>query len=336
MRRVHQHRMEQADPQAGDTPLVGVIVVAYNSRRHLARQRAALEAQTEQRWKLIVIDNASAPDERPRQKELPGGARIIQSDENLGFAAANNRAAAQLDTPFLVFLNPDAFPEPTWLAELLAAAQRLPDVDAFGSTQISDLHPSRLDGAGDEMPFFAIPYRAFHGASRALNPEEGECFSACAAAALYRADAFHKLGGFDERLFCYCEDVDLGYRLRLGGGVTMQVTNAAVRHIGGGASPTADRLGARNALWVFVKNTPLPLLIVLSPLHATATIMRASAHALQGRFHTWRGVWEGVRGLGQIWRARRKVHEGRAAGSRDIARALIWSPLRVLARASKR
>src|SRR5262249_3235031 len=161
-----------------------------------------------------------------------------------------------------------AFPEPNWLAELLAAAKRWPHAAAFGSTQISDRQSSRLDGAGDEMSCFGVPYRAYYGAPRDLNPDEGECFSACAAAALYRTASFRALGGFDERLFCYCEDVDLGYRLRLSGGATVQAARAIVRHIGGGRSAFADRLGARNALWVFVKNTPLPLLFLLAPLHA--------------------------------------------------------------------
>lgn len=43
---------------------------------------------------------------------------------------------------------------------------------------------------------------------------EEEIFSPCAAAALYRRDAFVEAGGFDESFFCYAEDIDLGFRLR--------------------------------------------------------------------------------------------------------------------------
>ncbi|HVY85326.1 MAG TPA: glycosyltransferase family 2 protein [Caulobacterales bacterium] len=328
--------MTEQTPTPEATPLVGVVVVAYNSRRHLARQRAALEAQTEKRWRLVVIDNASRPEERPMVGDLPRDARLIQSETNLGFAGANNRAVAELDTPFVAFLNPDAFPEPMWLAELLAAAERWPHADAFGSTQISDEDTAQLDGAGDEMHGFGLPYRALYHKPASLNPPEGETFSACAAAALYRMPAFHQLGGFDERLFCYCEDVDLGYRLRLRGGTTIQASRAVVRHIGGTRSPFADFHGARNRLWVFVKSTPPLLFWTTAPFHVLATLTILCAHLLRGRMASVRGFAAGLVGLLQIVRARGEVQRTRKVGSGAMARVMIWSPLRVLARGAKR
>ena len=56
--------------------------------------------------------------------------------------------------------------------------------------------------------------------------------SPCAAAALYRRDAFMDAGGFDTSFFCYLEDVDLGFRLRLMGHRSTYVPEAVVEHIG--------------------------------------------------------------------------------------------------------
>ncbi|HWA00035.1 MAG TPA: glycosyltransferase family 2 protein [Caulobacterales bacterium] len=317
-------------------PVVGIVVVAYNSRRHLARQRAALEAQTEKRWRLVVIDNGSRAEERPVADDLPAGAAIIQSETNLGFAAANNRAAANLETPFVAFLNPDAFPEAHWLAELLAAAARWPNADAFGSTQLSDASPTLLDGAGDEMHGFGLPYRALHRKPLSRNGPEGECFSACAAAALYRIETFRALGGFDERLFCYCEDVDLGYRLRLRGGMTIQATRAVVRHIGGARSDFADFHGARNRLWVFVKNAPPILFWLTAPFHLMATIAILIVHSLRGRVASVQGFLAGLAGLREAFDARRAMQLARSVSSATVARAMIWSPFAMLGRAPKR
>lgn len=97
--------------EAGPHPRVAVIVVTYNSRRHFAAQKAALEAQSAP-FELYVVDNASAADERPRAGDFPDGALILQMEDNLGFAAANNRAAALFDGDFIALLNPDAFPAP--------------------------------------------------------------------------------------------------------------------------------------------------------------------------------------------------------------------------------
>lgn len=329
--------MPSADPSS-NAPLIGIIVVAYNSRRFLARQRAALEAQTEKRWRWVLLDNASAPDQRPSQAELPEGALLIQSETNLGFAGGNNAAVQHLDTPFIALLNPDAFPEPNWLEELLAAAARHPDASAFGSTQIADETPELLDGAGDELFAFGIPYRALHGRPLARNRAEGETFAPCAAAALYRTDAFRALGGFDERYFCFGEDVDLGYRLRLRGGKAIQATRAVVRHVGGGASGSdfSEFHGARNRLWVYFKNTPSPFFEVLMLWHIVATLAVLLARPKAQREAAINGFTEGLRGLEAIGRARRETQATRTVSPWRIARAWIWSPFGFMARAPKR
>jgi GT2 family glycosyltransferase len=93
-----------------------VLIVTFNTRRWLARQRLALLRQCDQRFEIIVVDNGSRPEERPGPDDVPPGARIIQLSENCGFARGCNIAAAAAHTDLLVFLNPDAFPFPDWTA----------------------------------------------------------------------------------------------------------------------------------------------------------------------------------------------------------------------------
>ena len=81
-----------------------------------------------------------------------------------------------------------------------------------------DAAPDHLDGAGDSYHVSGRAWRNGHNAPVATWPAgEYEVFAPCAAAALYRRAAFEEIGGFDERFFCYFEDVDLGFRLRLRG-----------------------------------------------------------------------------------------------------------------------
>lgn len=317
---------------AAASSAVDVVVVSYNSAAHLPRLYASLAAQTHANWRLILWDNASEPDQRPDPANAPPGTQVVQSPENLGFAAGNNRAAALGSGPFIAFLNPDAFPEPGWLSALLAAAQRWPQAGAFGSTQINASDESQWDGLGDVLFAAGIPYRAGFGRPRTgAPPPEGETFSACAAAMLIRRQVFEAVGGFDERLFCFCEDVDLGFRLRLLRQASVQVPEAVVHHVGGAStgrrSAFADRLGVRNRLWVYAKCMPGLLFWPFLPAHLALSGLLLLSYPLTGRgFAGWRGLWEGLRGLGAIFQARAEVQRSRTAPIGEIARALAWAP----------
>jgi N-acetylglucosaminyl-diphospho-decaprenol L-rhamnosyltransferase len=314
------------------TPLATIVVVSFNSARWLARQRAALDAQTERRWRLIVLDNASREDERPHLRDLPSDATIVQSAINLGFAKGNNAAARDADTPYLVFLNPDAFPEPDWLATLIATAEANPRGAAIGSLQLKASAPDTLDGAGDVLHVSGMGYRGGYGhkrdaASRAL----AEPFSACAAAMLVRREAFEEIGGFDPRYFCFFEDIDLCFRLRLAGWRILQAPDAIVAHVGGGTtgarSAFAEFHGARNRLWTFVKCMPAALLWPMLPLHLLLSAAAATISAARSRhFAAWRGIAAGLDGIAPILGSRQDVQRTRKVGVLEIARALAWAP----------
>lgn len=319
---------------------ISVIIVTYNSRACFPELKAALEAQTE-RFNLIVFDNASEPAQRPLPQDLPAGARLIQSEQNLGFAAANNRCAAEANTPFFALLNPDAFPAADWLEQLLRAAARYPKAGGFGSTQIRARDPSAYDGLGDAYHILGASWRGGYGASvTATAPLEGYAFAACGAAALYRADAWRETGGFDERLFCFGEDIDLAFRMRLQGWDIVQAAQAIVRHIGG-ASVSGQRgfesfHNARNALWVFVQNMPPALFWPVLPLYALKNFWHYCASFLRAGGASYRrGVRAGLAGMGETWRTRRRVQKRRTAPLGRIAAALTWSPFAMLSRRPK-
>jgi N-acetylglucosaminyl-diphospho-decaprenol L-rhamnosyltransferase len=316
---------------------VAILIVAFNSKAHLQRQIAALEAQTFRDFRAVLIDNASRPEARPDPAMLPSWMTLVQSEENLGFAGGNNRAAqAAGDAAFLALLNPDAFPEPDWLSALVDAAARHPHAAAFGSTQSLDADPTRLDGAGDALHAIGIPWRGGLGMPASEIPAEGETFAACAAAMLIRTADFRALGGFDERFFCYVEDVDLGFRLRLMGRATMQIPGAVVRHIGGGVSARgsafADFHGARNRVWMQVKSMPARIFWPLLPFTILVTLANLLINTRKGRTAGWRGVRAAFDDIGPAWRARQALRKGRKASVADIARMLAWSPLRLIDR----
>jgi N-acetylglucosaminyl-diphospho-decaprenol L-rhamnosyltransferase len=309
-----------------------IITVTHNSARWLPRWRDALAAQTQKNFELIVLDNASHPDERPQQGDLPAGARLIQSEDNLGFAAGNNRAAQEAKSPYLILLNPDAFPEADWLARLIALADQHPWAAAIGSTQLRADADNVFDGTGDVMLASGLPYRSNYGKPRGETPPLGETFAACGAAMLVRREAFETVGGFDERYFCFVEDVDLCFRLRLRGHKVLQSPLAIVHHVGGAStgsrSSFARFLGARNRFWTYVKCMPSLLFWPLLPAHLALSAFACTLNVFSGGgFTAWRGLLAGIGSVGAIWRSRREIQRARRVSWTKIATRLAWNPL---------
>lgn len=306
-------------------PDVTVIVVNYNGGDHVLRCLAAIAAQARLPEAVIVVDNASTDDSAPActtaiaaNPRLAGRTQFVRLDTNLGFAAANNRGIAMADTEYVALLNPDAFPGPGWLAALLDAATRHPEIAAFGSRQMLAGRDGIVDGLGDCYSLTGLAWRRGHG--RRLTPSDlapREIFSPCGAAALYRRAAVLDVGGFDEDYFCYFEDVDLGLRLRLAGHRARYVPDAVVEHVGGasfggGRSPAATYFGHRNLVWTAVKDLPTPLLCISLLAQIPQTMFVAAACVWRGRLRAFvRGKCDAVRGLGACLRKRRLVQQGR-------------------------
>jgi len=212
-------------------PLVSVIIVTWNSRKYLPTCLDKLSTQTFHDFEVNLVNNASEDNILDvLHKKYPSlDLHINKLSSNLGFAVANNIGARLTRGKWLALLNADAFPEPDWLAQLLHAAGENPNFNFFASRQIQAKSPELLDGAGDDYHISGLAWRNdYNLASEKYGRQQREVFSPCAAAALYSREEFLKVDGFDEDYFPYFEDVDLGFRLRLGGEKCLYVPEAVV------------------------------------------------------------------------------------------------------------
>ena len=319
-------------------PRVGVVIVSYNPGPHLARCLEAVRAQTLAPHRVIVVDNGSGDGSLASLGFPAGECEIVALGRNTGFAVGANcgieRAA---DCDWIALLNPDAFPEPGWLEALVRHAAGRPEFALLASRQLMADDPSRLDGAGDVYAVSGLAWRRFFGqpaGDAALSAEE--VFSPCAAAALYRRDALVDAGGLDESFFCYFEDVDLAFRMRLRGHRCLYVPDAVVHHVGSAVSGRHSEFslyhGHRNLVWTWWKNMPGPLVAAYLPHHLVLSVVSLVHFAARGLLRpVLRAKLDALRGLPGVLRRRRHVQASRRADLGDLRRVMAggWKALGV-------
>jgi GT2 family glycosyltransferase len=211
---------------------------------------------------VILVDGASTDGSIEIFAGLVPGGRLVRLEENRGFAAAANAGARAATGRYVAFLNTDTEPQPGWLDALRACLERHPRAAAAAPKILRLAEPGVVDSAGDAITRSLKAYRRGAGERDAGQyAAEEQVFAASGTAALWRADAFRSLGGFDESFFAYYEDVDLGWRARAAGYEAWYAPAAAVLHRGGGSGgDAARRLESYDAVvnrWrTIVKNAP--------------------------------------------------------------------------------
>ena len=326
------------DPRQNIWPKVTVVIVNWNGERFLDHCLSALLAQTVAPHEIILVDNASSDASLDIVRRFPS-VRLLAQNENLGFARGNNLAiqAAAAESEWIALLNPDAFVEPHWLEGLLSAARDYPAFDVFGSKLVNAADPAVLDGAGDAYHFCGLVWRTGHGVPVSEGADETrEMFSPCAAAAMYRRTALQRVGGFDEDFFCYIEDVDMGFRLRLHGYRCLYVPQSVAHHVGSGTTggqhgDFASYHGHRNLVWTFVKDMPGWLFWLFLPVHLALNIITVVWFSFRGQGKLiLKAKLDAVRGLPRMWRKRRVIQRERVATVGEIWAHLskVWIPVR--------
>lgn len=308
---------------------VAVIVVNWNSGKHLARCLGSIYAQTMRPKRVILVDNASSDGSMDGVETRFPGVEAVRLDYNAGFAVANNIAVKMAaDCAWIALLNPDAFAEPDWMERLVAAARENPAYSFFGSRTLNAANPRILDGTGDVYHASGLAWRRGSGMSAdTFDPPTGEVFSPCAAAAMYKTADFLAVGGFDETYFCYLEDVDLAFRLHLMGRRCLYVRESTALHVGSGSTSRHSYFavyhGYRNVVWAFFKNMPTTLLFLYLPQHLMMNIATVIYFTVQGQGHAiLKAKLDAIKGLPAILRKRKAVQRTRTATTQELRRVM--------------
>lgn len=214
-------------------PQVSVVIVTYNSAAALAPCLAAVREAA----RVVIVDNASEDDTiAVAQRALPT-VEVILTLRNEGYGMAANRGMARVETPYGLFVTPDAILDPDTLETLLATLERCPEaalaapflLDAQGRVDVAWMGPGEIN----HHP--ATPH-----------PEGPYCtWFTNGAVWLWRMSAWAAVGGFDEAIFLYNDDVELCIRTTRAGFALVVTPEARARHLGGRSSPISRRIQLR-------------------------------------------------------------------------------------------
>lgn len=195
-----------------------------------ARIGIALTSLREQSRPLdvVVVDNGSSDDSLELLHERFPEVTVLALKENVGFGPALNRAVREHPHDPLILLNNDAEAEPRFVEALLDSAAE--GVQAVAGVLLQERSPGLIDSAGVVADRTLMGFDHLHGEPVEALATAADPLGPTGGAALYDAGAFAAVGGFDERIFLYYEDLDLALRLAAHGAACRLAPAARALH----------------------------------------------------------------------------------------------------------
>jgi len=272
---------------------IAVVILNYNSADHTLRCLDALRRHSASPPLVVVVDNASAPEDRRKLTGLHAkGVQLIQSERNLGFSGGMMLGARGLDADYTLLLNNDCEFRNDVSAILTGFMDAHPEAalctgsmfDEQGRPRSSfNYFPSLLHAViGYGLSRLVAPRRYPDRRARHTEPIEVDVVSG--AAMFIRGEVLRELGGLDTGYFLYCEEEDFALRVHRAGWKTYLVPQAEILHVGGASSGEALRARLQREFYISFCRY---LRLHYGPLYGAAfrgvTALKLLRRALTGR-----------------------------------------------------
>jgi GT2 family glycosyltransferase len=275
-------------------PRVIAIVVNHNGRAFLRDTFRGLAAQTRPIDDVLVVDTGSADGSADWARSRLGDDAVMAVRGQFGRAvmsALRDPRTAGMD--WLWLLHDDCAPEPEALERLLAEAESRPSASILGPKLVSWTNPDRLQEIGFSIDRTGRAVSAIEDdeIDQGQHDQIRDVFYVNTAGMLVRRGALLNVGGFDERMPAFRDDLDLCWRTHLTGGRVLVVPQARVRHFAAAASRSRRTravghpryLIERHTTAAMLKATSLRKLPAALLLALVGALVRAAGLALTGR-----------------------------------------------------
>lgn len=321
-------------------PLVSVVIPHWNGVEVLSECLASLSETKYPNMEIIVVDNAST-DGSPDWVSLNfPQVRLIENDQNYGYAGGCNRGAKIAEGEYLVFLNNDTIQDHHWLDSLVDFMNLNSNVAAVQPKILNFFERTKFDyagGAGGWLDLLGYPFargRVF------LEQEEDKgqydtirpIFWASGTALMVRKSDFESANRFDETFFAHQEEIDLCWKFRLMGKETWAVPDAIVYHKNAVTLPMFSRqkqyLNHRNSLLMVLCNYSLPLTLYITPIRLALELVALVYSLFCLDMNHFVGIIQSlfwvVTHPHVIWKRRRVIKRIRKVNDKQVLSWLYW------------
>lgn len=280
-------------------PETAIVILNYNGRNHLEQFLPAVAASEYPNMRIIVADNGSDDGSLEFVNTKFPDIECLDLTLNHGFAEGYNQAIRRINTEYVVLLNSDVAPEPSWLQPIIRMMEENRNIAVVQPKILSYENRLRFEYAGacggwiDALgyPFCRGRIFAETEEDQGQYDEAADIFWASGAAFVIRKDTFEQFGGFDGDYFAHSEEIDLCWRLKRAGYRIVANPKSVVYHLGGGTlaynSPRKTYLNFRNSLFTIAKNEHILRLFSLIPLRLILDGLAALLFLFQGK---WRHI----------------------------------------------
>jgi hypothetical protein len=244
---------------------VAVVILNWNGKSFLEKF-LPIVIKYSSSAQIIVADNQSSDDSVSFLKQHFPEVRIIINPSNDGFSTGYNLALKQVEAEYYVLLNSDVEVTEKWIEPIMDLMDSNKQIAACQPKILDYNHKTTFEyagAAGGFMDKYGYPFcrgRIFNS----LEEDKGqynnstEVFWATGACMFVRAEAFWKVGGFDDDYFAHMEEIDVCWRMKNIGYQIYVEPKSLVYHVGGGTlnklSPRKTYLNFRNNLITLTKN----------------------------------------------------------------------------------
>lgn len=244
---------------------VAVVILNWNGKSFLEKFLPSV-IKFSTGAQIIVADNNSTDDSVEFLKIHFPQVKTIINHANEGFAKGYNTALRQVDAHYYVLLNSDVEVTENWIDPIVALLDSSKDIAACQPKILDYYQKNKFEYAGASGGFIDIygyPFcrgRIFNILEDDIGQYNNaiEVFWASGACLFLRAEAFWKVGGFDDDYFAHMEEIDLCWRMKNSGYKIYVKPQSIVYHVGGGTlnkiSPRKTFLNFRNNLITLTKN----------------------------------------------------------------------------------
>lgn len=280
---------------------VAVVILNYNGASMLEKFLPAVVTFSPEA-DVIVADNASNDASIDFLKQRFPNIRIIELEQNYGFADGYNKALAKVEAEYYILLNSDVEVTDGWIAPLLSFMDENSNVLACQPKLLDYKNRNRFEysgAAGGFIDRYGYPFcrgRIFDTieCDSGQYDEVRSVFWATGAAMMIRSKDYWLAGGLDGRFFAHMEEVDLCWRLKSRGGDICCVPSSKVYHVGGAtldkSNPRKTYLNFRNNLLMLYKNLPEKELGGVMRMRAILDYIAAFKFLLSGKTGDFKAV----------------------------------------------